>query len=257
MPVVEIDEQPLFYFEYRVSRSNVPPLLLIHGAGGQHAHWPPQIRRIPNVRTFAPDLPGHGRSGGAGRDRIAEYAASLLALLDQVGVERFIAAGHSMGGAIAQQLALDAPDRVAGLVLIATGARLPVNDRVLNDVLDDPDGVIDFVVKYAYGRDADEVLRRQGRRAMKNIDPAVLHSDYLACADFDVRAALKRIACPALIIGAEVDKMAPLALQQELADGLPDAEFYSLEGTGHMIPVEYPDALAEIMSDWLERKFHT
>jgi len=257
VPVVEIDGKPLFYFEYRGSRSDVPPLLLIHGAGGQHAHWPPQIRRIPNVRTFAPDLPGHGKSGGAGRDQIADYAADLLTLLDQLEVERFVAVGHSMGGGIAQQLALDTPDRVAGLVLIATGARLPVNDRVLNDVLDDPDSVIDFVVKYAYSLDAAEELRRQGRRAMKNLDPAVLHNDYLACAAFDIRASLERITCPVLIIGGEVDKMTPMALQQELVNGLSDREFYRLEGTGHMIPVEYPETVADIVSGWLDRKFRT
>src|SRR5690606_16855824 len=82
MPTVTAGEQDIFYFEYRVSASRFPPVLLIHGAGGQHTHWPPQVRRLPGTRTFAPDLPGHGRSPGEGRSSIAAYAADMLALMD-------------------------------------------------------------------------------------------------------------------------------------------------------------------------------
>jgi pimeloyl-ACP methyl ester carboxylesterase len=257
MPTIDIKGKPLFYFEYRVSTSEVPPLLLIHGAGGQHVHWPPAIRRLGGVQTFAPDLPGHGKSGGVGYDTIAAYAQFLLTLMESLEVPRFIAMGHSMGGAIAQQLALDAPERVAGLVLLATGMTMPVSDRILDNVLDDPAGVVDFVIKYAYSLEAEEDLRQQGRQAMKSIDPAVLRGDYLACRAFDVRGMLGDLPCPALIIGGEMDKMVPPAFQQELAEVLPDAEYVLLEGSGHMIPIEYPEAVAYIASDWLDRKFRT
>lgn len=257
MPTIDINGKPLFYFEYRVSASEVPPLLLIHGAGGQHAHWPPSIRRLGAVQTFAPDLPGHGKSVGGGYDTIAAYARHLLTLMDALDVPRFIAMGHSMGGGIAQQLALDAPDRVAGLVLLATGMTLPVSDLILDNVLVDPDSVIDFVIKYAYSLEAEEDLRQLGRRAMKSVPPAVLAADYRACSAFDVQGRLGSLTCPALIIGAEADKMTPPALQQALAEALPDAEYVLLEGSGHMIPVEYPGAVAYITSDWLDRRFRT
>lgn len=257
MPSLDINGKPLFYFEYRVSTSEVPPLLLIHGAGGQHVHWPPSIRRLGGVQTFAPDLPGHGKSRGKGHDTMAAYAWDLLALMEALDVPRFIAVGHSMGGGIAQQLALDAQDRVAGLVLLATGMTLPVSERILDNVLDDPDSVIDFVIKYAYSLDAEEDLRQLGRQAMKTIDPAVLDADYRACSAFDMRGKLGDLTCPALIIGAEKDKMSPPAFQQELAEALVDAEYVLLEGSGHMIPVEYPEAVAYIISDWLDRKFRS
>ncbi len=144
-------------------------MLLIHGAGGQHVHWPPQVRRLPGVRTIAPDLPGHGKSGGEGCDTVIGYAANLLALMDAVAVERFVAVGHSMGGAVAQMLALDAPQRVAGLALVSTGARLRVAPQILDNLPGNLDAVADFVNTYAYGPSAGDDLRRVGRRALKEI----------------------------------------------------------------------------------------
>ena len=108
-----------------------PPLLLIHGAGGSRLHWPPGIRRLTGWRVLAIDLPGHGDSPGPGERSIEAYTGCVLEWLDEYGVERVIPAGHSMGGAIALTLALQAPDRLAGMVLVGSGARLRVAPSIL------------------------------------------------------------------------------------------------------------------------------
>lgn len=252
MPTVTVGEQDIFYFEYRVSDSPYPPLLLIHGAGGQHTHWPPQVRRIARAHTFAPDLPGHGRSPGPGRTSIAAYAADLLALMGALGVERFIPVGHSMGGAIALQIALTAPERVAGIALITTGAHLPVSDVLLGNALTDFPALVDFVQMYAWGPHADEKLQRTGRRQLESCPAEVVHGDYLACNHFDARERLAEITCPALVVGATHDRMAPPRLSQFLADHLPDATFYLVEEAGHYLPSEHPHEVAEILAGWLD-----
>ncbi len=255
MPTMHLGDQQLFYFEHRTAASSAPPLLLIHGAGGQHTHWPPQVRRLEGAHIIAPDLPGHGRSGSAGRDTISAYAADMLLLMDALGVGRFVVGGHSMGGAIAQQLALDAPQRVAGLVLVATGARLRVTPQILDRVLTDCEAVIDFVLAHSFAPSADDGLRQVGRRILKAIPPQVVYGDYLACDRFDVMDRLPQIAAPALIIGGTADEMTPPKYLRYLAEHLPDAELHLIDGAGHMIMAERPAEVAHILRGWLERRF--
>lgn len=255
MPIVHVGDWPLFYFEQRVPTPSTPPLLLIHGAGGQYAHWPPQVRRLEDVHIIAPDLPGHGRSGGEGCDSISTYAAVMRALMDALGAERFIVGGHSMGGAIALQLALDAPQRVAGLVLVATGARLRVTPQILDRVLTDYEAVVDFVIAHSFAPSADEALRQVGRHILKATPPQVVYDDYLACNRFDVMERLAQIAAPALVIGGTADEMTPPKYLHYLAEHLPDAELHLLDSTGHMIMAERPVDVAGILRGWLERRF--
>ncbi len=238
-----------------MEKSPYPPLLLIHGAGGIHLHWPPQVRRLKHVWTVAPDLTGHGQSGGEAHQAIGDYAADLLCLLDGLELECVIAAGHSMGGAIAQQLALDAPERVAGLVLISTGARLPVTPVILENVIGSTGIVIDFVMTYAYGPTTGEDVLRLGRQALEACPPQVLYNDYLACSVFDSRDRLDSIRVPALVIGGGEDKMTPARFSIYLNDHLPDSSLHLIERAGHMIPVEYPDLLAGIITEWLNEHF--
>ncbi len=255
MPTVHVNNHPLFYFEQRAPDSSLPPLLLIHGAGGQHSHWPPQVRRLEGLRVIAPDLPGHGRSGGAGCDTVSAYAANMLALMDALGVERFLVGGHSMGGAIAQQLALDAPQRILGLVLVATGAKLRVTPHILDRVLTDYEAVVDFVVAHSFAPSVDDDLRQVSRHILKAIPPQVVYGDYLACDRFDVMDRLPQITAPALIIGGTADEMTPPKYLHYLAEHLPHAELHLLDGAGHMIMAERPLEVASALRSWLGRRF--
>ena len=99
------------------------PVLFIHGFGGDLDNW---LFNLDAVAAVAPvialDLPGHGQSEARlpGRGTLSELAGFVLHFLDVIGVERVHIVGHSMGGAIAAQMALDAPGRVASLALVAT-----------------------------------------------------------------------------------------------------------------------------------------
>jgi pimeloyl-ACP methyl ester carboxylesterase len=254
MPILTLDNRPIFYFEYRVSLSRYPPLLLIHGAGGQHTNWPPPVRRLGPARAVAPDLPGHGRTAGPGCRSIEAYAAHLLAFMDALEIDSFIPVGHSMGGAAALQLALDAPERVAGLVVVNSGASLPVSAGLLALVREDFEAAVDYIVARAYGPAADDELKRLGRRMLAQAPPDVLLGDYLACDAFDVSARLAEVGAPALVVGAAADRMAPPEWSASLAERLPRADLHIVEDAGHMLPVEYPDKLAGLIRDWLEKE---
>jgi len=252
MPTLTLDGGGLFYFESRAPRSRRPPLLLLHGAGGRYAHWPPHLRRLPDTTVYAPDLPGHGNSQGAPRPSIAAYAADVLALVDALGLERAVVGGHSMGGAIALTLALDHPDRLAGLLLVASGGRLRVSPDILGGLQTNFEATVDLIVERAFGPHAPPDLIRLGRRQLLKCPPAVIHADYAACDAFDVLPRLSEIHTPTLVLVGTADQMTPGKYARHLAENIPGAQLALVEGAGHMVALEAPQKVAALVDDWLQ-----
>ncbi len=253
MPTISLKGYPLFYFQHKAKESRLPPVMLIHGAGGIHQNWPSPIRRLPGVNIYAPDLPGHGQSATEGRGSVADYAAVIRDLMDAIRLEHAVLIGHSMGAAIALQVALDAPERVVGLGLIGGSARMRVNPQLLEDALQNPEGVVQFIGAHGYSVGVDEKIRLVGGQNIRAIPPRVLHGDYLACDTFDIRDQLSRITAPALVVGSRQDQMVPPKFVESLAAGLPNAELHWIEGAGHMLPVEAPAEVASLIHSWLAR----
>ncbi len=258
MPTVALSQAPealtLYYTRARAENPRYPPLVLAHGAGGSHLSWPPQLRRLPRADVIAPDLPGHGRSEGQGRASVRAYAEDVLALLDALALPRAVIVGHSMGGAIAQELALRAPQRVAGLVLLGTGSKLPVAPQLLPALLEAPEPTVAQLMDWAWSVQTPDALKQQGAQLMLALPSQVLHDDFAACSVFDARGDVTRIAAPTLVVGASDDRMVPLKFSRTLAESLPQAELVVLEGAGHMFPLERPQELADVVAEWLERQ---
>jgi pimeloyl-ACP methyl ester carboxylesterase len=249
MPFAQIGEQALFY---TVSRRGGPALILIHGAGGSHLHWPAALRRMPGATVYAVDLPGHGRSEGPGREHIEDYVADIVRFMDAVGVSRGVLVGHSMGGAIAQMTALMAPERVAGLVLVGTGARLRVAPALLDGILQDARGALALITEWAWGPEADPAMVARGRQMMARVNPRVVWGDFAACDRFDIRERVGEITAPTLVITGSEDRMTPPKFGQWLAERIPGARFVLVEGAGHMVMLEKPDQVASAVREWLK-----
>ncbi|MGB7874255.1 MAG: alpha/beta fold hydrolase, partial [Anaerolineales bacterium] len=123
----------LYYFAHGEDLRDRPPMLLLHGAGGSHLSWPPQIRRLTGQRIFALDLPGHGKSEGAGRQDITEYAKAVVEFMEALRLSNVVLVGFSMGSAIAMSLALGNRQRVRALGLIGSGVKLRVAASTLEN----------------------------------------------------------------------------------------------------------------------------
>lgn len=254
MPDIFVHGQRIFYNENQISAQR-PSLLLIHGAGGRHDHWPPQVRRMKGVSVYAPDLPGHGRSGGVGFKTIPDYANEIVNFMDALEINQAILGGHSMGGAIVQMMALTAPERVAGLVLVSTGARLRVAPQIIQGIYSDFNQTIELILEYAYGPGVSPDLLKLGRRTLRETPPEVLHDDYAACDGFDVMDRLSDIRVPALVLCGEVDRLTPPKYASYLSERLPDAQLTLMEETGHMLPVEQPERTTGLIQNWISARW--
>lgn len=251
MPDVTTSRGRLWITDHR-RKPERPAAIFIHGAGGSRLNFPAALRKMPSIAPILVDLPGHGHSPGAGRASIAEYALDIVALLEALAIDSAILLGHSMGGAIAQWLALEHAARVDALVLAGTGARLPVNPTLIKGIIDDSDATINNIVRWMWARQAPADLKRQSAEIMLATAPNDIQADFIACDSFDVSMRLGEIARPTLILAGESDKMTPLSLSRELARGVAGSELAVIPKAGHMMLLEQPEKSAELIAAWLD-----
>jgi pimeloyl-ACP methyl ester carboxylesterase len=216
-------------------------------------HWPAELRRLPGRRVYAVDLPGHGKTGGAPLPDMAAYAEALHAWADALGLSRFVLAGHSMGGAIALEYALRHGGRLAGLILLSTGARLRVSPTILAGIQADFGATVDLLVRSMYGEGADANLLRLGARRLREVKPEALHADFAACDAFDRRADVARIAVPTLILCGDNDVMTPLKSSEFLREQISGSQLVVIPGAGHMAALQQPQVVAGEVAAFLGR----
>lgn len=252
MPSVNTSRGRIWFADHR-REPDKPSAIFIHGAGGSHLSFPAALRQLQSVSAILVDLPGHGASAGPGRGSIANYALDIVALLDALSVGSAIVLGHSMGGAIAQRLALEHAARIGAIVLAGTGARLPVNPALITGIAEAPEATISSIVRWMWSKHAPAELKQQSTEIMLATDNTVIQADFMACDRFDVSRRLEEIAVPTLVLAGDQDKMTPLSLSQELARGITNSELAVIPGAGHMMLLEQPERAAELIAAWLER----
>lgn len=232
-----------------------PPIVLVHGVGGHAGKWPAELRTLPGRRVIAVDLPGHGTSKAPPERTIAGHARALLELLDRLEVESAVVAGHSMGGAIALTLALEAPARIAGIALLATGARLRVLPALLEWTADPAllPRAAAAMADASFGRDATPAMRDAYAREAAAAPPGLLHAGFSACDAFDVMERLGEIRAPALVVCGDDDRSTPPKYAEKLRASIPSAELVLVPGAGHMVILEKPVEVARAIARFAER----
>lgn len=249
MPLLEMEGKK-YYYAGDAGRKGIP-LLFCHGSGGGHHHWHHQLKNLPpETNPLAVDLPGHGRSEGAPAGDIAANRNWLHRFVKNLGLEPFVAAGHSMGGAIALDYALNYPEQTRGLILVGSGARLRVKPAFLEELKQDrvPQELLD----YLYGPDASEQLISLGRREMENTDPAIYRADLTSCDRFDVMEQLGRIAAPTLLICGSEDRLTPVKYSQFLKDKIPVSRLAVIRDAGHMVMLENPEEVNRAIARFIK-----
>lgn len=234
---------------------NRPTLVMIHGAGGCSRVWQGQIRPLGRtLNTLALDLPGHGKTPGPGKADIREYTDWLADLLDAAFSHPVFLMGHSMGGAIALELALSSITSLKGIILASSGARLGVAPEFLTGLLNNFEEMVDSIMHYAYAPDADESLVREGARLMKEAGSKTAHDDFLACDRFDRRKDLGNIQIPCLIVCGEQDILTPKTLSRSLHENIQGSSLHFFPSAGHMVMIESHGAFNQCIKDFVLRE---
>ena len=229
-------------------------VLFIHGAGGSHLSWRFQIEHLKDkFRIIAVDLPGHGMSGGEGEETISGHAKCVTALMDALELEDVVLGGHSMGGAIALKIALENPDRLGGLLLVGTGARLRVMPMIFSMIKDDFNAAVEGMASSFFGSAAPENIVNEEKRLLAKNSPDVMIRDFTACDSFDVISELATISLPTLILCGNQDSLTPVKYSEFLHDKIKGSEVVFFDDCGHMPMIERSAEFNEAVASFLTR----
>jgi len=229
-----------------LTRSESFPIILIHGAGGNALSWPPSLRHLPRQTVYAIDLAGHGSSRNNSFCHLNYYANQVLALMDTLRLPKVILVGHSMGGGVAMTVALDHPERVAGLGLISCAANLRLPSLV-SDLTVHPETypeLVDQLINLSFSQQTPRRTIQLVRARLLGERPAILLNDLQACEAFDLSERIGQITQPTLIMVGDNDQMTPLRHSVHLNNLIPDSWLRILSEKGHMLPLEAPNELA-------------
>jgi pimeloyl-ACP methyl ester carboxylesterase len=243
----------IHYFLHEGGSTLRPPLVLIHGAGGTYLFWPPEVRRLPDYRVITLDLPGHGKTDGPGCQSIEDYARSVVKFLDVSGLSRAVFVGHAMGGAIALTLALNFPERVAGIGLISAGACLPIPSSVIENAANQSTLhlAIKSLLELSLGPQRSANLNEISLKRLTEIRQPLLLGDLVACDRFNIAGRLGAIRSPALVVCGTQDRLTPIRFSETLSSQIPGAALQTVDGAGHLLILEQPGRLAKLISVFL------
>ncbi len=244
-----------------------PTAVFIHGVLNDHSVWILQTRYLAHHgwNVLAIDLPGHCKSEGPPPQSVEQAAATVIALLDAMGVQHAALIGHSFGSLIALQVAAQAPERVSHLVMVGTAFPMRVSPALLDGAVNAPMKAIDMVNTFSHSMMApppsalgpgtwvpggSKALMR--RVLASNTQANVFHIGFKACdsyANGDI--AMAQVQCKTLFILGQQDQMTPPKAAQSLIGQAAHATVVKLKA-GHSLMTEAPEAVLHALVDFLQ-----
>lgn len=240
------------------SAVDAPTAILLGSLGASRDMWDPQVEALSDAaRIVTVDLRGHGESPSpAGEYRMEDLAADVLALMDSLGIDRAHLVGLSLGGAVAQTIALEHPERLRSLTLISTAPKFGESDSWLekaDKVRAEGTGVLaDTVVGNWFTDECFESNPALPRRFADGIR-ATSDEGYAGCchaiADFDSRERLGEITVPTWVIAGEEDTSTPIDVVTSLYDGIPGAGLTVISPAKHLVNVEQAERVNRALAE--------
>jgi aminoacrylate hydrolase len=256
MPILKLDDCEIYYEEH----GEGPPLLFVAGLGGVGSYWLPQIAYFSKFfRVIVHDHRGTGRSTKSKiRYSLEQMAADTIGIMDALAIDSAILVGHSTGGAIAQILCLEHPNRVQAAVMYATWTKADTFFKRCFEVrrtllkagpTDYVRGGSIFLQPSWWIRDAPDI--EDTTVYGDSFDSDIVDSRIQALLEFDRTADLSRITTPVLVIGVENDHLTPIYYSRAIADAIPGAELVTMKDGAHVASQIFSDEFNEIVHDFI------
>jgi pimeloyl-ACP methyl ester carboxylesterase len=236
-----------------------PPLILINGLGFGRWGW---FKQIPAFSRHFSTITFDVRGERSLRNGVADLTADVVALLDHLGIRKAHVLGTSLGGFIAQELALERPDLVDRLVLVCTsyGRAGPENMSpwAMKDMIGWPSLSIERTIRRGLQTATSEAYRIERPDEFEQIvrwrladspSLSVYYEQMRAGARFDVSRDVRSITSPTLVIHGAEDRYVPVANATALAEAVPEAELRVLDDAGHLVFIErFADVNREVVA---------
>ncbi len=247
----------------KILNKNQTTICFLHGAGQNHFSFVQQVRYFASrgFNAIAPDFPGHGYSKGFPSSSIEEDAKWLSSLLDEIGINKFVIAGHSQGCLTALEFSKLKSKLLKGIIFIAGAARIPVNDFLLEKATNDHEKAYNLMVTWGHGKQGSFSISEypghhhlaEGTSVMKMNDTSALVNDLKSCNDYETGlCAAQKIDLDCLAVLAEFDIMTPLKAGKKLVEAIKNCKHHILN-CGHFLPAEKPKELNKIIFQYLKK----
>ena len=238
-----------------------PAVVFANSLGTDLRLWDDTVAELPaGFDAVRYDKRGHGLSSAPQPPyAMADHAHDLIGLLDALDIDRAVVCGISVGGMIALKAALDAPERVGGLVLMDTGHRIGTSDgwqqRIDTVMADGLGGLADTIIlgwlSDGYRRDNPGMAQAWRHMVARTPAPHGYAGTCAALRDTDLTPRLSEVTQPALVLCGSDDPSTPPDLNRDLAELLPSARYREIAGTKHLPCIEKPAEVAGLIADFV------
>jgi pimeloyl-ACP methyl ester carboxylesterase len=260
MPKLRVNDTDLYY----ESEGSGPPVLLLHGLGSSTRDWEFQVPALARAhRVIAMDVRGHGRSERApGPYSVSGFAKDAVELLRALDSAPAHIVGLSMGGMIAFQMAVDAPQAVRSLTIINSGPAMIIRDprlrtlirmRLLLTKLFGMRSVAGMIAGPLFPDPGQEHLRDRFKAAIAANDPRCYRAALRAIYGWSVADRIGGISCPVLIVSSDRD-YTPVEFKREYAKWIPGARVAVIENSRHAAPLDRPEELNRLLVEFLSNR---
>lgn len=258
MPFQEIEGTKIYY----EVKGDGRPIVFLHCWTGNRRFFYKQVERFSkDYCCITPDFPGHGDSDECDEYSIEKFSRLTLGLLEKLGIERAVFAGHSLGGMVCLSIAIERPQIVEGLILLDTTPHLsgwfPQNVVAEVAVKLGRFGfragkalVASAAATHPFASLESRILTARECSKVRN-KPLVKTLDTVR--KFDATSHLSEIRQPALIVVGTIDMLADIRHARKMAKDMPDATLKIVRGAGHMALFEKPEVVNKAIAEFLER----
>ncbi|MFQ6005562.1 MAG: alpha/beta fold hydrolase [Woeseia sp.] len=239
-----------------------PAIIFLHGSGLDHTFWGLHSRffAFRKYAVLVPDFPGHSHSEGPALSSIEAMGDWLNDVVEILDIDRISVVAHSQGCLDALEFVSRHPERIRTVSFIASGLATPVNPVLIDAAENRSDEAIAMMISWGFGSAGHfhrgpipgGSMMASGQKVMRGNVPEELTVDLKACDAYrNGRRAAAAISCPAQVIIAGKDRMAPRKATAELVEHLNDPAVHIIEDSGHMIPLETPNTCRRLLKTFI------